>query len=142
MVSKDEANQILSIPLSHSGKLDFLVWHPNPNGIYSVKSGYHIALAKYIAKLPPKASSSFEPLKSVWKFIWNLSVPSKLKHFWWKMCCNFLATKENLYKRKCNPSPTCPICSREVESTEHLLFRCDWTAAVWFGSNISYKVDT
>lgn len=142
LVSKEEADQILSIPISHQGKMDYLIWHPNSNGIYSVKSGYHIALAKHNAKIPPKASSSFEPPKSLWKFIWNLKVPPKLKHFWWKACCNLLATKENLHRRKCSPSPMCSICCKEAESVEHLIFRCSWTKAVWFGSNLSYKVDT
>lgn len=125
MVSKDEADQILSIPMSHFGKGDCLVWHPNSNGIYSVKSGYHIALADWNASFPPKASSSFKPPTRLWKFIWNMRIPPNLKHFWWQACSNFLATKENLHKRKCNPSPMCPICCQEIESVEHLLFRCD-----------------
>lgn len=125
LVSKEEADQILSIPISQNGKMDYLIWHPNSSGIYLVKSGYHIALAEHNAKLPSKASSSFEPPKSLWKFIWNLKVPPKLKHLWWKACCNFLATKENLHKRKCNPSPMCSICCWETESVEHLLFFCN-----------------
>lgn len=141
-MSKEEADQILSIPISQHGKVDYSIWHPNTNGVYSVKSGYHLALAEHNAKLPPKASSSFEPPKSLWKFIWTLKIPPKLKHFWWRVCCNFLATKENLCKRKCSPSPLCSTCCKETESIEHLLFRCDWTKAVWFGSNLNYKVDT
>lgn len=142
LVSKEEADAILSIPISQCGKEDFLIWHFTPNGMYSVKSGYHLALADSEAKLSPIASTSFQPPKGFWKFIWNLSVPPKLKHFWWKACCNLLATKENLHRRKCNPSPMCPICSREPESIEHLLFKCDWTIAAWFGSCLTYKVDT
>lgn len=67
--------------------------------------------------------------------------PPKLKHFWWKACCDLLATKENLHKRKCQTSPLCSICSKESESIEHVLFRCDWTAVSWFGSNLNYLVD-
>lgn len=141
LVCQEEADAILSIPISQSGRMDFLVWHPNPNGIYSVKSGYHLALEDAKAKLPPIASSSFHPPDKVWKFIWNLNIPQKLKHFWWKACSNLLATKENLHRRKCNPSPLCPICSLKPESVEHLLFQCEWTTAAWFGSNLTYKVD-
>jgi len=142
IVSEEEEETILSIPISQSGRMDYLVWHPNPNGIYSVKTGYHLAVDEQASTLTPQASSSFQPPREVWKFIWNLNVPPKLRHFWWKACCNLLATKENLHRRKCSPSPLCTICNQEKESTEHLFFRCGWTLATWFGNNLTYKVDT
>lgn len=46
------------------------------------------------------------------------------------------------HRRKCHPSPICPICQKEPESIEHLLFRCEWTSAAWFGSCLNYKVDS
>ncbi|KAE9457406.1 hypothetical protein C3L33_10688, partial [Rhododendron williamsianum] len=36
---------------------------------------------------------------------------------------NVLATKENLFARKCARDPVCGICGVEVESIEHVLFR-------------------
>lgn len=52
------------------------------------------------------------------------------------MCCNKLATKENLFRRRCASSQACPICSGALESIEHLLFHCAWTRAVWFGCDL------
>lgn len=140
-ISKDEVISILSIPISHIGKNDTLVWHFDSKGHYTVKSGYHLARELQSNDALPKASSSFQPPQDVWKFIWNINI-SKLKHFWWKACCNFIATKENLHHRRCHPSPMCPICSKEPESIEHLLFRCEWTTKAWFGSPLNYKVDS
>lgn len=44
-----------------------------------------------------------------------------------------VATKETIFSKRCSSSP---LCSPEVESIEHLLFRCDWVLeVVWDGSS-------
>lgn len=55
----------------------------------------------------------------------------KVRIFLWNVSQNALATKENLYKRRIIPDPTCSICKREVETTEHLFLLCPWTQEVW-----------
>ncbi|XP_058181423.1 uncharacterized protein LOC131299867 [Rhododendron vialii] len=42
----------------------------------------------------------------------------------------------NLFKRRCSVDNLCPICEKEVETTEHLFFLCPWAKMVWFGCNI------
>ncbi|KAM1750686.1 hypothetical protein ACFX11_008896 [Malus domestica] len=42
--SSEEANTILSIPISKFGSCDRMGWFHTANGVYSVKSGYGIAL--------------------------------------------------------------------------------------------------
>ena len=37
-----DANRILNIPLAHGMMEDFIGWHYNKNGIFSVRSCYHI----------------------------------------------------------------------------------------------------
>ena len=37
---------------------------------------------------------------SSWKQIWDLDVPSKIKHFIWRACYESLATKKNLFTKK------------------------------------------
>ncbi|XP_028065564.1 uncharacterized protein LOC114268572 [Camellia sinensis] len=59
---------------------------------------------------------------------------------WWRVCKNGLATKENLFKRNCAESGYCPICNKQLESVEHLLFECDWVRPVWFRCEFGYKV--
>lgn len=140
-VPKETADSIISLPISHSGQDDSLVWHYTSKGSYSVKTGYHLAYESQKKLSSSKASSSFQPPQAIWKFIWSMNVPPKLKYFWWKACCIFLVTKENLHKRKCQTSPICSICNKEPESVEHLLFRCKWTAASWFGSDLNCLVE-
>lgn len=50
-----------------------------------------------------------------------------------------LATKENLFARKCARDPVCGICGVEVESIEHVLFRCEWTQKVWENCGASFQ---
>lgn len=52
-----------------------------------------------------------------------------------------ISTRLALFKRKIAIDPTCPICECFEESVEHILFLCPWTQLVWFGSDLSYKVD-
>lgn len=104
--------------------------------MYTVKSGYRIALQKAGSTLD-KPESSFKPNKHLWRVIWKLQVPPKIQNFWWRVCKNSLATKENLFRKRCAPSPQCPICNENVESVEHLLTQCPWSRPVWFGSDFN-----
>ncbi|KAI8016333.1 putative ribonuclease H protein [Camellia lanceoleosa] len=118
---------------------DSLVWHHSHRGIYDVKSGYRVAVeAKQSAALSGASSSLLLP-KDFWKVIWSTPVPPKIRNFWWRVCCNKLASKENLFRRRCSDSQQCPICNASVESIEHLLFRCDWTRAVWFACDLGLR---
>lgn len=133
-VSPVELETILKIPLPVFQRNDKLIWHFSNNGIYSVKSGYRLAFVPKTEECKP--GSSFRPNPNLWKTIWKLKVPNKIRNFWWRVCKDSLASKENLYKRKCAPSNLCPLCHLHVESTDHILFSCSWVRAVWFGFNI------
>lgn len=126
LVSHEELHAISSIQPSIVKRKDCLVWHHTSNGIYSVKSGYHLALQSHLSLQTQRSSCSFLPNKKMWPTIWKIEALKKIQNFWWRACRNSLATKENLFRRKCAQSKACPICSQSVESVEHLLFECDW----------------
>lgn len=52
-----------------------------------------------------------------------------------------LATKDNLYRRRCAGTRLCPICQKYPEIVEHLLFGYEWVRAVWFGSDLKFNID-
>lgn len=61
------------------------------------------------------------------------STPQKAQAFMWRLIVDILRTRINLSRRGMNIREACPFCN-EPESREHLIFRCEWTKTVWFGS--------
>lgn len=84
-------------------------------------------------------SSSSASDKYFWNQIWSISAQPKMKNFMWRLCSNALSTKYNLFRRKCSPSPICPICNNEAETAKHMIFECQWTRLVWFSSTLALK---
>ncbi|GJT66702.1 reverse transcriptase [Tanacetum coccineum] len=139
-VHLEEVKFISQIPIS-STSLDKIVWHYEPNGNYTIKSGYYQAILQREVNSKPEASLSSTPNKSLWKQVWNLKTLPKIRMFWWKACSNALATYENLSRRGCYCLPICPICYTKIETVEHVLFECSWTKVVWFGSSLGLRLD-
>ncbi|GJU27805.1 hypothetical protein Tco_1166426 [Tanacetum coccineum] len=135
------ANFIAQIPISRTHTNDRIIWHYDAKGNYTVKSGYRQALKWRNFSVNEVASSSSFPNPGFWKKVWNMKVMPKIKTFWWRACSNALATRENLYKRKCSLSPLCQICNSQVETIEHVFFECPWMKSVWFGSNYGLRAD-
>lgn len=77
-----EVQAICSIHIALESKADSLVWHFEPKGDYLVKSGHKIAREKVSNMLSQIPVTSFQPSKKIWKLIWALKIPPKLKHFW------------------------------------------------------------
>lgn len=84
-----------------------------------------------------QATTSFQPSPELWKNIWKLQTPSKVKNFMWCLCQNALPTKDNLFRRKILPDPICPLCTHERETVEHLFLLCPWTSQIWSNPELS-----
>ncbi|XP_075649759.1 uncharacterized protein LOC142620244 [Castanea sativa] len=89
-----EAEKIKAIPLSKTQLHDTLIWPHNPNGDYTMKSGYKILQKEFQSQQP--GTSNPEASKSLWQAIWKLNVPSKVKNLMWRACRDSLPTKTNL----------------------------------------------
>ncbi|KAF5478245.1 hypothetical protein F2P56_004821 [Juglans regia] len=76
-------------------------------------------------------SSNWQITKQMWKLVWNLNVPRKVKHFIWKALQSILPTKLNMWKRNVVEDATCPICKKEEESIQHVLWNCPAANNVW-----------
>ena len=62
--------------------------------------------------------------KKVWKEIWQMQVPPKVKKFIWRACCNALPTKQALMRRKIVANSICERCKLAIEEAEHALWSC------------------
>ena len=118
-----DVEAILSIPLSAHGARDRLIWTVSRNGKFSVRSAYR--LAQSTQEGGGQATSSDQSVaRKIWRGIWSMKVPNKVKHFTWKACRNILATKENLWRRKVTQEGICKECGDTIESTTHLFWFC------------------
>ncbi|KAM6559150.1 hypothetical protein CsatA_028389 [Cannabis sativa] len=129
-----DIERILSIPLSFFSNTDRLIWHGTSSGVYTVKSGFHLATT--LEEQDQSSSSNLQ--SSWWKTFWNLTLPSKIKIFAWKVMNNALPTAAALYKRKVIDSAACSMCTNAWESIGHALFSCKHARSVWKATGFSF----
>ncbi|RYR09735.1 hypothetical protein Ahy_B05g078136 [Arachis hypogaea] len=97
------------------------------------KTGYYAAKEDYLARNQENPSTSTDK-RDLWREIWKMEVPPKIKMHLWKASQNILPVYTILYKKRILDSPLCQICLKQNESVEHALLLCEWVRAVWFGA--------
>ncbi|KAL0331177.1 UNVERIFIED_CONTAM: hypothetical protein Sangu_1663200 [Sesamum angustifolium] len=130
----EDRDLILQTPLSLVGSVDLLVWHYSKNGIFSVRSAYHLALS-----ISAKASSSGTGWPSqLWHKVWQAPAPNKVKLFIWRAVRNILPTASNLQRRIPYDNFSCPLCESVSEGPIHTFFHCAFARQVWALSNVRW----
>ncbi|XP_059623199.1 uncharacterized protein LOC132266361 [Cornus florida] len=114
----------LQLHISRWDKPDTLIWAPERNGSFSVRSAY--ALARSFSDPRAASSDGFH-----WRVVWRCATLSKIQHFLWRCCHNALPTGLSLLWRGCVDSLLCSRCGMEEESLVHLFFRCSHSVQVW-----------
>jgi hypothetical protein len=124
-----EVTAICSLVPCPMGLADHRVWKGTKNGIFSVRSAYHMEKER----LMRRGGESSETIQQtqVWQKIWNLHVPATVKSFVWRVCHNSLPTRDNLYQKRVILDPLCPICGLYPETIEHVLWSCSAAESVW-----------
>jgi hypothetical protein len=73
---------------------DFIAWHYDTKGIFSVKSAYKLYVQ---ARDGPQQSTSGDPANTLqWEKIWKLSTTPKIKQFVWRFAHNSLPLRMNI----------------------------------------------
>ena len=125
-----KADTILRIPLSHNLLEDKIIWIRSSCEVFIVKSGYHLA-HNLLESNAREECSNGNLCKHVWRKLWHLTLPAKVKIFAWRVCVNGLPTMEAINYRGISQSKTCPVCRNEVESLDHALLHCPFSASIW-----------
>ena len=73
-----EVKIVKSIPLCRTQQGNILTWPQNPNGEYTVKSGYKFLQTKFQSQQPGPSDSG--TLKTFLQANWKLNIPSKVKN--------------------------------------------------------------
>ncbi|XP_068340019.1 uncharacterized protein [Pyrus communis] len=140
-ISGEAMQAIEETPLGDLSRNDRLIWDLSKNGCYSVKSGYRWLQSRSMAVRDKRRPSVRGVPKALWKGIWKLEVPPKLRHFLWLTVHNCLPTRDALFRRRASQVSTCPICCCHDETIEHIFLSCSWVVPIWFGGALGYKVD-
>lgn len=111
-----------------------LIWHYNSNGIYSVKSGYHLAMVNGIEG----SKGSRGRNSRLFKLLWHLNIQSKIKIFIWKAIHSILPTRLHLASRGITTDSVCPRCLDFPEHSFHVIWLCSAAQDVWVNSSIWY----
>ena len=120
---------IKKIPLSRSATEDTLYWPHSTSSHYTCRSGYRFLKEELELQAHPQAPSICD--EKVWKAIWRMQVPMKIRNFIWRACRNVLPTKQALMKRKIVVEPICERFKLDVEDAEHALWSCSELDVVW-----------
>ena len=67
----------------------------------------------------------------VWKTLWKLKVPNKIKVFGWQACCSILPTRVNLSRKRIIVDNRCEACKTEPETKIHTLWNCGVAQDIW-----------
>lgn len=80
---EEEAGRILRIPLTRGPHDDFMVWSGEPSREFSVQSAY-----KLLQISNPRAYTLQSIYRDLYKKIWLLNLPTKIKITIWKLSWN------------------------------------------------------
>nr|POF26715.1 putative ribonuclease h protein [Quercus suber] len=113
--------------------MDVITWLLNTDCVYFVRSGYHLLLDMDLNKHPRNLNLS--NTKRLWKGIWSLKVPNRVKNLIWKAGSDSLPLKSNIRKRKIPINATCSSCGLEPETTVHAIWSCPSLMQIWTRHN-------
>ena len=87
---EEDATVILSIPICEQHD-DFIAWHFDSKGLFSVKSAYRVHVDILFCHSNTQRGESTENSvwrKNVWRALWNVHCPAKVQHFLWRFAHN------------------------------------------------------
>ena len=101
------------------------MWKYERKGRYSVKNGYRVLISNNVNGLIEGVH------KSVWKYLWALTVPLKVKNFLWRACTYCIPTGTALMSKHVEISEFCPLCNASIETPFHILVNCLVARGCW-----------
>ena len=99
--------------------------------MFTVKSAYYVALP--LVEEPDLGGCSDGDYRApLWRKMWHLKLPAKVRIFAWRACVNGLPTRMNMVTRGIDVDASCPLCGKEGESTKHAILYCKKICDVWW----------
>ena len=125
MFKEEDADRILTTPLSKVTVSNKLIWEGSVSGQFSVRSAYYKA-----REILGKDRPQIENRSMIWKSIWMAKVVPKVRIFMWRLIHNIVPTVQNLRRKGLQLVNRCCV-GQEGESTFHVLFECKLSCIIW-----------
>jgi hypothetical protein len=125
-----DAAEIFSIKLPEQRTADFVAWHYEKTGIFSMRSAYRLAVQNQYRVGAPGSSASSDQGRAGWKKLWQVRVPSKVSVFAMKAANNGLPTRVNKKYRHLDQQDVCELCGSHEEVVFHALLVCPHAVAL------------
>lgn len=74
--------------------------------------------------------SDTKETSKMWKRLWSIRAPPKMKVVLWRMAHDCLPTGTKLHHRSIPAADVCYYCGRE-ETVEHAILTCKYASEVW-----------
>lgn len=105
-----DVEEILKIKIPYNACQDYVAWNFEKSGLFSVKSAYRLAMRTEHGEGEIGTSSTPPDGRKVWKDLWYIKVPEKIKVFAWKVANNGIPTQANKCYRHLVQYETCELC--------------------------------
>lgn len=129
IVVPEDIPLIQNLKSTLSPRVNRYCWSHTKSGVYSVKSGYALAMETMEASEPaPVLEPSATALQAR---VWTLKTSNKIKHFIWQALSNCVPVCNSLADRHCGNDRNCPRCGAEEETRNHLFFECPSSVQAW-----------
>uniref|UniRef100_A0A2N9FCX4 Reverse transcriptase zinc-binding domain-containing protein n=1 Tax=Fagus sylvatica TaxID=28930 RepID=A0A2N9FCX4_FAGSY len=115
---------------TQDGRLHRPLWKGTKTGVFTVHSAYEM-LESDRRKSDIGESSNMANLRWLWRKVWKMAIPGKIKHFIWRAYHESLPTYQQLHRRKIRTEANCPVCSQQEETTLHALWQCPLARNTW-----------
>ena len=129
LFNTEEAELIKIIPLSREAKEDVLFWPHSSDGRYSCKTGYRFLKMEEELNDEPQVTTNDHT--QVWKAVWSMRAPPKVKTLLWHACREAMPTKSALFRRTILTDPHCVRCHASSENSLHALWSCPELDPTW-----------
>jgi len=125
---------ILKLTMRTIEKSDQLYRLPNPNGLYTAKSGYQWLMYNSNIILDSRAVK-------MWRSLWSLCIPTHWKLLMWMAFHDAFPTRINRRVTRIARSHTCPRCNKSKETIQHFFRDCWLSKLLWWISPLAISID-
>jgi hypothetical protein len=112
-----DVRDIKKVHVGGAGCDDYHAWNWTKNGLFSIKSAYHLCMKLKKATSGGVGSSSSVEAHKGWLSLWSAPVPGKVTIHVWRLVKNGLAVGSELEHRHIKAGVWCIACGREETAT-------------------------